>query len=469
MADHLHLERREGPGGTQASHRPPPETVWNQCLVKRILQNPKYIGKVIWNKTTQELHPRTGATVTRKRDESEWVHVDMEALRIVSDELWSEVQERLKIVNEKVKAHRLGGLNRAKRKDYLFSGLLVCGVCGSAVNISGCGGLNPRSTYECVSARYKRGCTNKLRFREDRLAAQLVHALSTQLLNPEVKEYLVASVAKQLDDYLRGAASDRDSSRETLAHRVRDLEAAIRRLIDFMTGPEATASTALPQRLAELEAELKQAKIDLTLVSTPKVLEEVNRDLAKLVDFNIQHLLEILKQDVSKARKVLQHHIKHLRLVPVDTGNGPGYEVHGDIDLFRPPHSKEGSVLLDRSCTGTIQQYTNHLLKISDVTLYARGGISADPLVEPLSNLLRQRPELLHMPLSAGSWAQELSKLPASQLQFLDRLDAHSLTKDFRNGRSSLREKLKMTAFAYCRVEYYMFSETPPDLLPIAA
>jgi hypothetical protein len=73
------------------------------------------------------------------------------------------------------------------------------------------------------------------------------------------------------------------------------------------------------------------------------------------------------------------------------------------------------------------------------------------------------------MPLSAGSWAQELSKLPASQLQFLDRLDAHSLTKDFRNGRSSLREKLKMTAFAYCRVEYYMFSETPPDLLPIAA
>ena len=104
-------------------------------MVKRVLQNQKYIGKLIWNRTSQVIHPVTGKTETRKNPPEKWVRTEVPELRIVSDELWNRVQERLKVVNEQMTRRRVGGLNRAKKRDYLFSGLLVCGVCGSRITI----------------------------------------------------------------------------------------------------------------------------------------------------------------------------------------------------------------------------------------------------------------------------------------------------------------------------------------------
>jgi site-specific DNA recombinase len=78
------------------------DTVWNCTLIKRILRNEKYIGKLTRNKTTQVIHPVTEKTETRKNPPEMWVHKEVPELRIVSDELWSRTQERLKIVNEKM-------------------------------------------------------------------------------------------------------------------------------------------------------------------------------------------------------------------------------------------------------------------------------------------------------------------------------------------------------------------------------
>jgi hypothetical protein len=122
----------------------------------------RYIGKTTWNKTTQLIHPVTSKVEARKNPPELWVTKDVPELRIVSDELWNRVQERLKIVNEKRTRRRIAGCNRAKARPYLFSGLLVCGVCGSSITIGGSQKDGRSATYGCVSARYKRGCTNKL-------------------------------------------------------------------------------------------------------------------------------------------------------------------------------------------------------------------------------------------------------------------------------------------------------------------
>jgi hypothetical protein len=42
------------------------------------------------------------------------------------------VQERLKVVNEQMTPRRIAGMNRAKKREYIFSGLLSCGVCAHA-------------------------------------------------------------------------------------------------------------------------------------------------------------------------------------------------------------------------------------------------------------------------------------------------------------------------------------------------
>lgn len=181
----------------------PDRTVWNTSLVKGILQNEKYIGKLIWNKTTQLINPITENVETRKNPPEEWIRKEAPALRIVDDGLWSRVQERLKIVNEQMTASRLGGLNRAKRRDYLFSGLLTCGACGSRISITSSHKDSRSTSYSCVSYRYRRGCDNNLYIKESRLTEQLVDALAKNLLVPEVMEHFINTVHVELDNYLK--------------------------------------------------------------------------------------------------------------------------------------------------------------------------------------------------------------------------------------------------------------------------
>ena len=85
-----------------------------------ILNNPLYIGRVIWNRSRWERNPDTGRRRRVERPEAEWIVREDESLRIVSPELWDRAQARIKRSQ-----HRPG-----PRARYLFSGILRCGVCG---------------------------------------------------------------------------------------------------------------------------------------------------------------------------------------------------------------------------------------------------------------------------------------------------------------------------------------------------
>ncbi len=446
----------------------PDHTVWNTTLIKRILQNQKYIGKRIWNKTTQVIHPVTGKTETRKNPQEQWIHTDVPELRIVSDELWMRVQDRLKIVNDQMTRRRIGGLNRAKKRDYLFSGLLYCGVCGSRITI---GGTTKRaSSYGCVSARYKRGCTNTLWIREDRLNAQLIRALADNLLAPEVIDYFIAAVSQDLDNYLKGACRDREGSTQDLKAREASLRSMVSRLVTAIASPGSAHSTALPEKLAEVEADLKQVRSDIRLLSVPKDLAEANHDLGSMVRGNVSNLLEIIKQDVPKARQVVQRHIKQLILVPTDTEDGRAYEVIGEIDLFKSPTDRDRRILLDRSSTGTIQQYTVHL---DFVYRFAGLAVScqADPgpnfLLGPLAKVLDSHPDLLHQPKLASGWAELIKSAVPEGSEPYERMNADYVAWNFRNRADLFVQRFGMVTIVPGQQVYYMFSKV--DVTPAPA
>jgi len=99
------------------------DTSWNHNLVQRILPNERYIGVYVWTKTHQRIDHDTGRTIIDRKTSDQHKRVEIPDLRIVSDELWARVQARHKIVDERVKRHRPGGINRARDKSYLFSAL----------------------------------------------------------------------------------------------------------------------------------------------------------------------------------------------------------------------------------------------------------------------------------------------------------------------------------------------------------
>lgn len=59
-----------------------------------ILNNPLYIGRIVWNRSQKVRDPYAGRCVTRQRPDNEWVWSEAGDLRIVPDDLWSRVQAR---------------------------------------------------------------------------------------------------------------------------------------------------------------------------------------------------------------------------------------------------------------------------------------------------------------------------------------------------------------------------------------
>ncbi len=58
-----------------------------------ILNNPLYIGQVVWNRSRKVRDPDTGKRIMRLRPPEEWITVEVPALRIVPQDLWDRVQE----------------------------------------------------------------------------------------------------------------------------------------------------------------------------------------------------------------------------------------------------------------------------------------------------------------------------------------------------------------------------------------
>jgi hypothetical protein len=114
-------------------------------------------------------NPDTGKRVSRMNPPSEWMTREVPALRIVSEELWTAAKARQAQTRHAVKT--TGHLGRARRPQYLFSGLTKCGVCGAGFIMAG------RNRLACFGARDQGRCENLLTIRRDEVEARVLRAL----------------------------------------------------------------------------------------------------------------------------------------------------------------------------------------------------------------------------------------------------------------------------------------------------
>jgi site-specific DNA recombinase len=82
---------------------------------------------------------------------------------------------------------------RARRPNYLLSGLLKCGACG--------GGFSKisQSHYGCSTARNKGTCDNLLAIRRDKLEATVLDGLKHRLMQPELVTAFVDEFHREIN------------------------------------------------------------------------------------------------------------------------------------------------------------------------------------------------------------------------------------------------------------------------------
>lgn len=142
---------------------------WMGSAIRAMLRNERYKGTVHWNVSEWVKDPDSGKRLRRSRPRSEWITHQVEALRIVDNELFRRAQRRTRLGDD-------GRMRSGGRPRYLFSGLLTCAECGAHYTIAS------KHSYACSSYINGKACANNIRVRRDQVEKVLLAPIRDELL-----------------------------------------------------------------------------------------------------------------------------------------------------------------------------------------------------------------------------------------------------------------------------------------------
>lgn len=185
-----------------------------------ILRNPLYSGRLIWNRVRMIVDPATGKRVPRENPPDLWETALVPECRIVSDELFNQVQ----LIKDTNKERAPGHQQRPKR---LLSGLLRCGTCGSGMSVYG-SDKSGRVRIRCSAHIESHSCPDPRSFYLDTVEQVVVESLLRNLKDPEV---VTAYVQEYIAERKRLAA-DLLNRRSALERKIAVQQREIDRVID---------------------------------------------------------------------------------------------------------------------------------------------------------------------------------------------------------------------------------------------
>jgi hypothetical protein len=323
---------------------PPPQSTrrnitpsWSKHAIQCILSNDRYRGKLTYGRTFEVQDPETGKRERRERPAIEWKTREDPELRIVSEELFAKVQDLRKIRTGKIGIQRTGGLNRTEAsRQYLFSGLLTCGLCGGSMSIRV---TNP-ARYGCSNHQHRGTCGNKGTVRQDQLEQAFLHALSERVRSADLREELV----QMLIVYLRSEKATRLATQKSAEEQTTELMASRKRQVLYQENlvravRESGGSRALYADLAKVDAKITRIDEILQATKAQPLREILPEEVHQFVNERLQTLETFLSGNRIALRNHFQQRLSKIVLTPSTDERGLLYRVTGDVDLFSSPES----------------------------------------------------------------------------------------------------------------------------------
>ena len=249
-----------------------------------ILRNELYIGRLVWNRRRNLKNPLTGHIVRKPNDRDAIVVREVPELRIIIQDLWDRVQARLRAESLPPRASRAkttGPFWQHRRPRYLLTGKVVCGACGQLFAATG------QDYIGCRAAR-QGACSNATTIRRGKLEAQVLGALATQLMRPDlVKEFIAAFIGEWNRLSTEVSVIAKAQERE-----LRSIEKRIANIIDAIA--DGVRGTSVQQRLDELEG--KRADLQVALRNPPEQPPALHPNLAEVYRARVANLNATLGQ-----------------------------------------------------------------------------------------------------------------------------------------------------------------------------
>ena len=177
--------------------------LFDAALIRRIIQNPVYSGKISYGRRrTEKVHGTRNEYRQVKKDD--YLLVDGLHEALVSEEVWEQAQ-----VKVAAQAKKYEKVNRDKReKIHLLSGILKCPVCGAGMY--GNKSIKKRKDgsnykdfyyYGCKHRNMTRGhkCDYKKQVHEELLDASVAEVISKLVSNPKFSDLIRNKINMEVD------------------------------------------------------------------------------------------------------------------------------------------------------------------------------------------------------------------------------------------------------------------------------
>jgi site-specific DNA recombinase len=183
--------------GANWKARSRPRGKWFVSALHALLKNERYIGREIWNRSQWSKNPDTGKRIRRERPRDEWIVRECEPL--VDLDTWQRAQARFSPTPGR------GGVS-----SYVLSGILVCGLCGGKLIVTG----GSQSRYVC-GTRHGGGpaaCSNGLSVPRKVAEKHVLAEIERDLMSPEAEEVALREMraARAAAEQAPPAAEDRE-------------------------------------------------------------------------------------------------------------------------------------------------------------------------------------------------------------------------------------------------------------------
>lgn len=269
---------------------------WCPSTIRQILRQPKYIGDWTWNKTRWDRKSQSGKRAKVPNPPEKWERYESKDLRIVSDELWHAVHERVGNAGR-----TRGSLNPAGRRGkHILSGLLKCSECGASMVLTNSGKY---SAYVC-NGYWTKGtavCSNRHRVNRHRLEGSFFDNLSAALSAKEV----IDDVTRRVRRAVETQRSQTGPSRRALLERRDEIKRATDHLVAFIE--QGRASPSVSDRLGHLESELAQIERELAIrKAAANVSAEVAEERVKAAIYGLRESIERRPRHVPSLRQSLR-------------------------------------------------------------------------------------------------------------------------------------------------------------------
>lgn len=179
--------------------------MWSSKVIKDILDNPVYCGKIAYGRRTREKIKGTKETKLITTDN--YILVDGEHEAIVDIEIWEKAKAKREATSSKSNLTEDGKSNLGRNKVHLLSGILKCPECGSPMYSNKNAWTNKKTGYNvnyyygCATKHRENGhrCSYSKQVREEDIEREVISAISELIDNPTFADEIKKRIGMQID------------------------------------------------------------------------------------------------------------------------------------------------------------------------------------------------------------------------------------------------------------------------------